>query len=140
MGFVDTDEGIRFSSAGVGMGMEYDVGEITPSLSKLELAQPRIVSPVEFIVENDESNYPTLVSMEDRGLVQDHVFLAFAQMVPAILTDKKGAWKDRTCGEIGLKCRHCEGRCVAKGESRGLWFPRSVTTLGQTTTMNSIIK
>ena len=99
--------------------------------------RPRMVTPVDFTSTNN-SQIGTLVTDADKGLVQDHVFLAFAQMEPTVLgeEDKKGPWKDRKCGEIGLRCRHCTGQSTIFGK----WFPSSRTNLGQTTTMNSIVK
>lgn len=102
-------------------------------------ACPRVVTPVEW--ENNIESL-SLVRMDDKGLVQDHVFFAFAQMTGVTLTsvDKAGPWKDRMCGEKGLSCRHCQGRILIKGKPSGRWFPTSATNLGQTTTMNSIVK
>lgn len=157
MGFVDTDADIRFSAASP-MAME-DVESTTSNSVEIHgggggsstineinqhslttPARPRIVTPVYFSTASHMSS--PLVRMDDKGLVQDHVFLAFAQMEPTILTtaDKAGPWKGKMCGEKGLQCRHCQGRCLTKGKSHGKWYPSSAKNLGQTTTMNSIIK
>lgn len=146
MGFVDTDEDIRFSSTLSPMeDVEYTNGGTSPMEdtnlhSFTTPGRPRIVTPIDFPFENN--NHSSLVRMDDKGLVQDHVFLAFAQMTGVTLTsvDKAGPWKDRVCGEKGLRCRHCEGRFLIKGKSHGRWFPSSAKNLGQTTTMNSIVK
>lgn len=145
IGFYDTDEDIRFSSSSASDPMkdvEYtndDTSE-TKDHSYSKPVRPRIVSPVDFPFDN--KNDSSLARMEDKGLVQDHVFLAFAQMTGITLTsvDKAGPWKGRVCGEKGLRCRHCKGRHLIKGKPHGRWFPTSAKNLGQTTTMNSIIK
>jgi len=75
------------------------------------------------------------VTEDEKDLVQDCVFLAFAQMEPTILTidDKMGPWKDKMCGEKGLRCRHCQGRLIS-GKSHGKWYPSSSKLLDQTLT------
>ncbi len=143
IGFYDTDEDIRFSSTSDPME---DVEYTSDDTSAMEdhnsptPVRPRIVSPVDFPFDN--KNDSSLVRMEDKGLVQDHVFLAFAQMTGITLAsvDKAGPWKGRVCGEKGLRCRHCKGRHLIKGKPHGRWFPTSAKNLGQTTTMNSIVK
>jgi DNA-directed RNA polymerase subunit RPC12/RpoP len=154
LGFVDTDADIRFSTVSP-MAVE-DVEYTTSNSvdirggnntmndtnphSSTTPARPRIVTPVDFPTESNICS--PLVRMDDKGLVQDHVFLAFAQMEPTILTtaDKVGPWKDKMCGEKGLRCRHCQGRSLTKGKTHGRWYPSSAKNLGQTTTMNSIVK
>ncbi len=143
IGFYDTDEDIRFSSALDPMeDIEYtnDDASAIKDKSFPTPVRTRIVSPVDFPFDN--KNDSSLVRMEDKGLVQDHVFLAFAQMTSITLTsvDKAGPWKRRECGEKGLRCRHCKGRLLIKGKPHGRWFPSTAKHLGQTTTMNSIVK
>ena len=141
-GFVDTDEDIRFSPtlSSPMEDVEYTSSDDDSSMEDLSPACPRVVTPVDFPFENN--NDSPLSRVEDKGLVADHVFFAFAQMTGVTLTsdDKAGPWKDRMCGEKGLTCRHCQGRVLIKGKPSGRWFPTSATNLGQTTTMNSIVK
>ena len=163
LGFVDTDHDIRFIPTVSPMeDVEYTTsntvalygGGNTMNDTKFHSfatpARPRIVTP--FPTENNlapsgavfmgEGRVAPFLEGIDMGLVQDHVFMAFAQMETIILTrtDKVGPWKDKICGTKGLRCRHCQGRCLIKGKSQGKWFPSSAKNLGQTTTMNSIVK
>jgi hypothetical protein len=106
LGFVDTPDGmgIRFSPNTMPTPMEVTPttdtsNEIkssygtTTSQSLITITparRPRIVTPVDFTSTNN-SEIGTLVTDADKGLVQDHVFLAFAQMEPTVLgeEDKK---------------------------------------------------
>jgi hypothetical protein len=52
-----------------------------------------------------------LVSMSDRELVPDALFVSMAQMKPCVLTesDRVGCYKSRPEAFAGLCCRHCGG-------------------------------
>jgi hypothetical protein len=62
------------------------------------------------------------VTMNERGMVSDAHFVAFAQLKPCHLeeSDKAGWYKDREVGFPGVCCMHCGGR-----PSSGRYFPRS---------------
>ena len=77
-----------------------------------------------------------LVTMEDRDLVPDCLFVAMAQMKPCRLqpTDRGGCYKSREIGFIGMACKHCGGQ-----PGFGRYFPNSVRSLAQTTTSQTIL-
>jgi hypothetical protein len=52
-----------------------------------------------------------LVTMNDRDLVPDSLFISMAQMKPCLLAqaDKSGCYKDREIGFLGMCCKHCGG-------------------------------
>ena len=78
-----------------------------------------------------------LVSMQDRDLVPDCLFVAMAQMKPCRLqpADRVGCYKSREIGFIGMCCKHCGGQ-----PGFGRFFPNSVRSLAQTTTSQTILK
>ena len=53
-----------------------------------------------------------LVSVQDRDLVPDCLFVAMAQMKACRLqpSDRVGSYKTREIGFIGMCCKHCEGQ------------------------------
>jgi hypothetical protein len=53
----------------------------------------------------------TLLTMEDRDLVPDYIFLSMAQLIPnqLIAEDRIGAYRFRPIGFQGLCCRYCQG-------------------------------
>jgi hypothetical protein len=83
-----------------------------------------------------ESNH-NIISIEDKDLVPDYLFLAMAQMKPCTLTeaDKVGCYKDRQVGFVGMCCKHCGGQ-----PGFGKFFPATVRSLAQTTTSQTIVK
>jgi hypothetical protein len=78
-----------------------------------------------------------LVSMSDRELVPDALFVSMAQMKPCVLTesDRVGCYKSRPEAFAGLCCRHCGGQ-----PGFGKYFPETVRSLAQTTTSQTILK
>ena len=79
----------------------------------------------------------TLVSMKDRELIPDSLFVAMSQMQPCQLTqaDRVGCYKTREIGFVGMCCKHCGGQ-----PGFGRFFPNSVRSLAQTTTSQTIVK
>lgn len=69
-----------------------------------------------------------IVSMKDRDLVPDALFLAIAQMKRCRLaeTDRVGCYKARDIGFLGLCCKHCDGQ-----PGFGRYFPNSVRSLAR---------
>jgi hypothetical protein len=108
LGFVDTDDGmgIRFSPTATVVPTPMEITPTTDTSNEIKSSygtttsqslititparRPRMVTPVDFTSTNN-SEIGTLVTDADKGLVQDHVFLAFAQMEPTVLgeEDKK---------------------------------------------------
>lgn len=78
-----------------------------------------------------------LVSMSDRDLVPDPLFVAMGQMKPCTLTeaDRVGCYKSRPIGFTGMSCKHCGGQ-----PGFGKYFPETVRSLAQTTTSQTILK
>ena len=78
-----------------------------------------------------------LVSLQDRDLVPDCLFVAMAQMKPCRLqsADRVGCYKSREIGFIGMCCMHCGGQ-----PGFGRYYPNSVRSLAQTTTSQTILK
>jgi hypothetical protein len=54
----------------------------------------------------------TLVSIKDRDLVPDSLFVAMGQMKTTRLTqaDRVGCYKTRDIGFMGMCCKHCGGQ------------------------------
>lgn len=92
--------------------------------------------PVEINIEKliGESK---LVSLKDRDLVPDSLFVAMAQMKQCQLSqsDRVGSYKTREIGFTGMCCMHCGGQ-----PGFGRFFPNSVRSLAQTTTSHTILK
>ena len=78
-----------------------------------------------------------LVSLQDRDLVPDCLFVAMAQMKPCRLqsADRVGCYKSRDIGFVGMCCMHCGGQ-----PGFGRYYPNSVRSLAQTTTSQTILK
>eukprot|EP00977_Amphora_coffeiformis_P019303 scaffold7142_cov171-Amphora_coffeaeformis.AAC.3 len=78
-----------------------------------------------------------LVSVQDRDLVPDCLFVAMAQMKACRLqpSDRVGSYKSREIGFIGMCCKHCGGQ-----PGFGRYYPNSVRSLAQTTTSQTILK
>ncbi|KAG7347938.1 hypothetical protein IV203_016643 [Nitzschia inconspicua] len=79
----------------------------------------------------------TLVSLKDRDLIPDSLFIALAQLKPCKLqqADRVGCYKTREIGFVGMCCKHCGGQ-----PGFGRYFPNSVRSLAQTTTSQTILK
>ncbi|KAL3804578.1 hypothetical protein ACHAW5_004581 [Stephanodiscus triporus] len=163
MGFVDTDAGVQFIprvADTLSSEMSYNDLEVvaSPSTNDIEVfpesiavGLPRLnfVSPFESesITESHEPitieqliSGSTLVTLEDRDLVPDYVFLALAQLAPCqlIADDRIGAYRARPIGFTGMCCRYCQG--CQPGPGFGKFFPNSIRSLAQTTTTQTIIK
>ena len=106
--------------------MDVDIDDMEEKMSKMDVdmeeekddgARPNVVSPFDSISSttnleeliNLTASCPlNLVSIEDRKLVPDYIFLALGQLVPCNITqdDKIGVYRDRAIGFQGLCCRH----------------------------------
>ena len=129
---------------------EFQVKPIVSSkpMKALALPRPNVVSPFEPMPSSPASidfrrliKGSALVTLEDRDLVPDHVFLALAQLEVCQLTadDKIGTYRSRAVGFQGMRCRHCHGS-AHPGPGFGKFFPNSVRSLAQTTTSQTIVK
>jgi len=78
-----------------------------------------------------------LVSLDDRDLVPDALFVCMAQMHKTALSaaDRVGCYKSRPLGFPGMSCKHCQGQ-----PGFGRYYPNSVRSLAQTTTSQTILK
>ena len=83
----------------------------------------------------------SLVALDDRDLVPDHIFLALTQLAPCqvIQDDRIGTYRDRPVGFVGMCCCHCQGY-QKYGPGHGRFFPNSARSLTQTTTAQTIVK
>lgn len=142
MGLVDTDAGVQFTprvADTLSSEMSYNDLEVvaSPSTNDIEVfpesiavGLPRLnfVSPFESesITESREPitfeqliSGSTLVTLEDRDLVPDYVFLSLAQLAPCqlIADDRIGAYRARPIGFTGMCCRYCQGCQPGPGES-----------------------
>lgn len=112
------------------------------------MRRPNLVTPVEepIIPSLESINYEllvrgsSLVTMDERNLVPDYIFLAIAQLTRCRLAndDRVGSFKHYDVGCVGLCCRHCQGS--RPGAGNGKFFPNSQRSLAQTTTTQSIVK
>lgn len=75
--------------------------------------------PLDLLVEQSDS---CLVYRDDKGMVSETHYLAFAQLKPCRVTveDQCGWYKDREVGYPGVCCIHCGGR-----PSSGRYFPKT---------------
>ena len=91
-----------------------------------------ISMPWESLIANSK-----LVTMQDRDLVPDCLFVAMAQMKPCRLqpVDRVGCYKSREIGFVGMSCMHCGGQ-----PGFGRYYPNSVRSLAQTTTSQTMLK
>ena len=96
-----------------------------PESNVAGLPRANFVSPFEpidnphtSITNNDDNQLleqlvigSTLLTMEDRDLVPDYIFLSMAQLIPnqLIAEDRIGAYRFRPVGFQGLCCRYCHG-------------------------------
>ena len=140
MGFVDTDAGVQYvPRVADNLSSEmssHDFEEVAcPSTNEIDFSPesnavglPRLnfVSPCEhiaasrdFITFEQFVSGSTLVTLEDRDLVPDYVFLSLAQLAPCqlIAADRIGAYRARPIGFTGMCCRYCQGCQPGPGES-----------------------
>lgn len=145
MGFVDTDAGVQYVprvADNLSSEMSFhdfeDVAnpstndiDFSPESNAVGLPRLIFVSPFEPIAASRESisfekyvSGSTLVTLEDRDLVPDYVFLSLAQLVPCqlIADDRIGAYRDRPIGFTGMCCRYCQGCQPGPGESTRIEF------------------
>ena len=135
----------------------------TPSMSDIPsfpesnvagLPRANFVSPFEpidnphaSIVTNDDNQLlqqlvigSTILTMEDRDLVPDFIFLSMAQLIPnqLIAEDRIGSYRFRPIGFQGLCCRYCQGyqpgpgKCVLAlliGHKKGKSIPNKLFCL-----------
>jgi hypothetical protein len=156
LGFIDTDAGVQFvprvvENLSSDLSFHLDVAspsindiEVFPKSNKVGLSRHNFVSPFEPIDASSESiacedlvSGSTLVTIEDRDLVPDYVFLALAQLVPCqlIADDRIGAYRARPIGFTGMCCRYCQGCQPGPGEC----YMFSVEKQSQYLTRNSCV-
>lgn len=106
--------------------------DLTNEEARMTEPAPDIEMPWENLIDGSK-----LVSMHDRDLVPDCLFVAMAQMKPCRLqpADRVGCYKSREVGFIGMCCKHCGGQ-----PGYGRFYPNSVRSLAQTTTSQTILK
>ena len=84
-------------------------------LSDELLPRPNVVSPFESIIDSNGSinyeriiNGSSLVTLEERELVPDYIFIALGQLVPCKMDqdDRIGVYSSRPVGFEGMCCRH----------------------------------
>eukprot|EP00559_Dactyliosolen_fragilissimus_P004914 CAMPEP_0184869460 /NCGR_PEP_ID=MMETSP0580-20130426/34138_1 /TAXON_ID=1118495 /ORGANISM="Dactyliosolen fragilissimus" /LENGTH=454 /DNA_ID=CAMNT_0027370951 /DNA_START=252 /DNA_END=1616 /DNA_ORIENTATION=+ len=94
-------------------------------------------TPLQLSVFEELMGKTSLVSISDKDLVPDYLFLAMAQMKTCALaeSDRVGCYKSRDIGFTGMCCKHCGGQ-----PGFGKYFPATVRSLAQTTTSQTIVK
>lgn len=140
MGFVDTDAGVQYvPRVADNLSSEmssHDFEEVacpspsendfSPESNAVGLPRLNFVSPCEhiaasrdFITFEQFVSGSTLVTLKDRDLVPDYVFLSLAQLAPCqlIAADRIGAYRARPIGFTGMCCRYCQGCQPGPGES-----------------------
>jgi hypothetical protein len=121
-----------FSQSGNQKPSNHDSESIVINSSTEQCHQGKIGISWESMIEGSQ-----LVSMSDRDLVPDALFVSMAQMRPCTLTesDRVGCYKSRPEAFAGLCCKHCGGQ-----PGFGKYFPETVRSLAQTTTSQTILK
>lgn len=100
------------------VGTDNNMGEkmdTTNNFNATNVPRPNVVSPFESIIDSNGSinyeriiNGSSLVTLEERDLVPDYIFLALGQLVPCKIDqdDRIGVYSSRPVGFQGMCCRH----------------------------------